>query len=244
MNNLYLKTWSGLCNRLRVIASFKEICNQPFNIVWTPDQLCDGKFTDVFEVLNDFPIHETVERKDNMVWVDNGVQQFKANLTRSNITNIIKPNQKVWDRIKEIELPEEYNSIHVRWTDFPKRKRKPFIEFKNFITDSKLPVYVSCDDKKIWEELSNMFGSKLLGHSFFRETNELRSTDLLQAVADLWICADSKNFLGNRGSSFSDFIESLRTETFTLPPNQFSDEEINLLNKYTQQLENLSLIHI
>lgn len=211
-DNVYIKTWSGLCNRLRVMISFGEITNKPYNIIWDADKNCPYEFDEMF-VLKD-PAYKVVNRvpeDDSATIIDNGVRQFR-NFNFESIDKLIEPNREVYKAIEKLNLPEKYNSVHIRTTDFHPKKRRPITEYNDFINNSKYPVYVACDDVEVIKELNP---DKIITHNNFIKDLEKRKTGGVQAAADLWICKNAESFLGNRGSSFTDFIQILRQENPT-----------------------------
>ena len=205
---LSLNTYCGLCNRLRVIASFSTICNKPFNIIWDVDEECNGEFEEVFELNEEYPILKTADLTDDDLVIDNFVRSFKP-FGPKHINKIFKPSKGVLERIKDMQLPKVYNAIHVRRNDNYGHRVMEFEEFEEFIAGSKHPVYLSCDEEGTKEHFTTKYPDKIITHNNFIN-NGLRKTDLIQAVADIWISVQAQEFMPNKGSSFSDFILTLR----------------------------------
>ena len=205
---LSLNTYCGLCNRLRVIASFSTICNKPFNIIWDMDEECNGEFEEVFELNKDYPILKTTDITEDDLVIDNFVRSFKP-FGPKHINKLFKPSKRVLERIRDTELPKLYNAIHVRRNDNYDRRVMEFDEFDEFITESEHPVYLSCDEVETKKHFTAKYPNKIIIHNNFHNDG-LRKTDLIQAVADIWISAQAQEFMPNKGSSFSDFILTLR----------------------------------
>jgi hypothetical protein len=92
---------------------------------------------------------------------------------------------------------------------------------KNTLSDDQQnTIFLATDDAQTQNKIQNIFKNKIIyvnkitskynqatpsGHAF-----SLRNTTIEDALTDIWICSQCKDFYGTPYSSFSDFISILR----------------------------------
>jgi hypothetical protein len=107
------------------------------------------------------------------------------------------------------ELPQKYNSVHIRHGD-NKRALKSFSlgEIENFIESSSLPVYIATDSSKLKGILSLKYKDKVI--FILDEVERDSDKGALIAIAEMGICANSESFHPSKYSSFSKLVLQLK----------------------------------
>ena len=216
MNKEYIiiRPTGSLCNKLRVILSYKnEYPDKLIKVLWLMNDLykVGCKFEDYFE-----PIENVKFYHDELGIDYTGCYTINKNYDAS----ILKPNKYIEDKInlflKDIDT---FNAIHIRRTDFSAQtKRLATIttdeEFDSYIKEnSDVKIYLATDNSNTQKLFSEKYKNVFFYDKIEKNSIEPyeRNTSMDIAVIDIFICSKANKFLGTRGSSFSDIIESLRT---------------------------------
>tara|TARA_R100000008_G_scaffold83182_1_gene68288 strand:- start:1090 stop:1854 length:765 start_codon:yes stop_codon:yes gene_type:complete len=218
---------SGLCNRLRLIADYRHLSlvkKRGMQVFWPKSKQCNTSFSDLFKPISNttFQYLESPRRPKNTA-SRRFLFPHKLEIYQQNhlIFEPIDPIQQKIDEIKD-RIGEGYISCHVRRSDIETIQRKykkeaPSNEFFfNFI--DRYPnknVFLATDSKKTQERFAEMFGERL----FFACTPSgegskrwpKRTTSIVEAVVDLFLCIGSYDFIGTTCSSYTDFIKNYRS---------------------------------
>jgi len=222
-NYIIIRPTGSLCNRLRVILSYKhEYPDKLIKVLWLMyDKAVGCKFEDYFE-----PI-ANIEFYDDKYWSEFtkiGIDYIGCYIINNNfittVADILKPNKYIEDKIdlflKDITT---FKSIHIRRTDLWNQKSKLGVtsdeEFESFIKEhSDVKIFLATDNS----ETQTYFSKKYKNIFFYDEikTNYWdyklpRNTSMEIAIIDLFICSKSNEFLGTTHSSYSDLIYWLRS---------------------------------
>jgi len=217
MNNLIIIPIAGLCNRLRVIFSYYQQAiseQKKLVVLWRNEIDCNGFFLDYFEQIPhvSFYLEDKYDKNDKHIHYTGFSQhpQFKPDYS------FLKLKKNVRDMIDNVilKLGKKYISIHIRgMTEFKcnirKNSLKPttFNQYENFI--HKYPnhnLYIAVDNKRDQQYLYHKYKHQIPVIFHIKDDNEFRSTTLLQAIIDLYVCISSMHFYRTKYSSFSDFI--------------------------------------
>lgn len=222
MNKEYfiIRPTGSLCNKLRVILSYKnEYPNKLIKVLWLMnDSYKIGcKFEDYFESIENVKFYYDEHWDEfNKLGIDyTGCSSINNNYD----TSILKPNKYIEDKInlflKDIDT---FNAIHVRRTDFSAETNRLSTmtsdeEFESYIKEnSNVKIYLATDNSSTQKLLSEKYKNIFFYDKIKNNSTEkyVRNTPMDFAIIDIFICSKATDFLGTRGSSFSDMIEFLR----------------------------------
>tara|TARA_Y100001938_G_C8075832_1_gene426011 strand:+ start:1400 stop:2131 length:732 start_codon:yes stop_codon:yes gene_type:complete len=228
-NIIRLYSHSGLCNRLRLISSYREksmIENKPIEMHWIESVQCWKRFSDLFHPVSGV---DFVYRKHGRNMRKTRPENSSISLCPISDENYnrflldIKPLPAIQIEIDKLSniAGENFGACHVRRTDIitiqKKYKKTPPTneDFFNFIEENNFDKVILATDN---QETQDIFKKKL-GDKIILTTNisgngskrwPKRTTDVRRAVVDLFLCINSYKFMGTVCSSFSDFIEGYR----------------------------------
>jgi hypothetical protein len=227
--DIRLYSHSGLCNRLRLIAEYKhlsDVKNKKIEMFWVKSMQCRSLFKDLFQPipninftylkqgrksvrppntaqkLNLFPHDEEIKQKNHLIF---------------------RPVDDIMDTIESTKsrIGENYIACHIRRSDIITIQKKYNIEppsdeyFEDFMEsypDRK--IYLATDSKRTQNSFIEKFGDRVhysnIPSGNGNTKHPKRTTSIQEAVADLFLCIDSVDFLGTVCSSFSTFIESYK----------------------------------
>ena len=216
----------GLCNRLRAVLSYRQVAaaeGRRLHVVWKKDEQCNGEFLDCF-----IPLPGVRFSREPPSWAPapdrcNHVHHsIKGTASESAGYSDLLPSRSVQAMIdaRIRELSASYCAIHVRRTDMLYGDHMHFKmteeeEFDSFLENRhpSLNVYVATDcgitSKRFADRVGVRMKAKHLQPNY--SPGHHRQTSLMDAVADLYVCAHGTAFMGSYGSSFSDTILHLRT---------------------------------
>jgi hypothetical protein len=83
-----------------------------------------------------------------------------------------------------------------------------FISFMNQYKD--LHIYLATDNLGTQTAFYDMYKDRIKSIEFIKPSNNLRQTDLKQAVKDLFLCIKANEFKGSGYSSFTELIIAIR----------------------------------
>ena len=181
--DIRLYSHSGLCNRLRLIAEYKH--------------LSDVK-----------------NKKIEMFWV-------KEIKNKNHL--IFKPTDDIMENIEGTKerIGEDYIACHIRRADIITIQKKYNVEppsdeyFEDFMkSHPDRKIYLATDSRRTQDRFIEKFGNRVYysnipsGNGSTKRPN--RTTPVQEAVADLFLCIGSVDFLGTDCSSFSGFIKNYR----------------------------------
>lgn len=230
-NDIRLYSHSGLCNRLRLIADYKylsDMRNKKIQMHWVKSPQCFSLFSELFEPIEDieFVYHKYQKNARKMrprnTASSMGLFPHDKKIYQKNHL-MFKPRQNIADYIDRVSplLGKDYIACHIRRTDIitiqNKYSKQPptdqfFFDFIEKHPNSK--VFLATDNRSTQDKFKTKFGDKIVITGFADGNGSqrwpVRTTPVPQAVADLFLCINSKEFAGTVCSSFSDFIESYR----------------------------------
>lgn len=220
---LYIKPTGGLCNRLRVIFSWYQYAietNQNLVCYWIRDSACNGNFCDYYENID--RITFIYNSNDNQLYtkLDYEGYSWHPKYKVSSYDDLkLKPH--LIDRINELKNNNnnKYIAVHIRRTDHIElaQRNKRYTtddEFYKFIDshDKSYAIYLATDNAKTQEELKTKYGERIFFNKQIVPTNNLRQTELEDAIIDQYMCIDADDFMGSGWSSYSDFIKVNRNQ--------------------------------
>lgn len=110
---------------------------------------------------------------------------------------------------RKVKINTPYNAVHIRRSDNMRAlKMNKISTYEDFIENSILPVYVATDDEALKLHLKKKFGCSVLSTDC--DLDRGVKENLEAAVDEIWISIMSNEFLGSKGSSFSDLIINFR----------------------------------
>lgn len=218
---------SGLCNRLRVLFSWREYARerkQQLTMVWPKFRACDERFDNLFAPVPGV----TFEYEDRTgSFAHNGWQICRKGNRHIafNYRDLI-PIKEILDHVawRQQWLGNKYVAVHIRRTDhlkyaaaahFRPTPDEDFVAFLDRYRTAK--IYLATDDFETYSKFKIRFGDRLAPPQAFKppEQVNLRTTTIQDAVADIWLCRGASQFMGSFGSSFSKLIVALRREDRT-----------------------------
>ena len=228
--NIRLYSHSGLCNRLRLIASYKhlsEIRNKDIEMFWVKSIQCNVLFKDLFKPIPNVNFtylkslaHTAVRPKNTAIKTDLFPHDKKI---KDKNHLIFKPLDAIMREIEETKkrIAGEYIACHIRRTDIitiqKKYKVEPpsdemFIDFLERYPDKK--IYLATDERDTQKKFIDIFGDRIY-HSCIvggngHKRQPYRTTSIQDAVKDMFLCIGATDFMGTACSSFSRFIENYR----------------------------------
>lgn len=220
---MHLIPIGGLCNRLRTIFSHLEWCQQNggelLHVYWVPHVACSVRFSSLFEidgleaagiVLHDGelpppsvgPVIQTCSVRAGAV----------EDVWGRRALTLLRPLPAIQSRIDEHLrlLGSEFIALHIRRTDHNTNYDQDDV-FATFASSSSTnPVYAAADNPRSLATLKRALGNRLHYNGRFGMAG-MRLTAVADAVVDLWVCAQGAQFRGTYYSSFSDWIEMMRS---------------------------------
>ena len=83
-------------------------------------------------------------------------------------------------------------------------------DFKFIEDDPEKKVFLATDNSETQKMFLSRYGDRICFYKEIKDSDELRKTDVVDAIIDLYICKDATKFKGTTGSSFTGFIQYLR----------------------------------
>ena len=229
--NLFLT--HGLSNKLRTLMGYlwvAEQCQQELNIYWHIDHACNGHFLDIFQPIDGVNFVEF----ENESEVDfRGYSTFEQILYQHNYldVNIYQEQKRMYTKLHPLPHIQEKVSafcetnsiptsigIHIRRTDHENlaRTNQAFSTddlFINFIQNNPDSggVFIATDNRETQNVFVSLYGARVLFYNHIADSTALRKTSLEEALIDVLICSQCRSFLGSGYSSYTDFIEILRS---------------------------------
>lgn len=220
---MHLVPIGGLCNRLRTIVSHLEWCQQNggevLHVYWVPHVACAVRFSELFVT-------------DGLSAA--GIVLYEGMLPRPGVADVIQTcsvragvEESVWARraasllrpLPAIQtridahlrrLGPEFTALHIRRTDHNENYDQD-VQYAAFaVAHGSNPVYAAADNPRSLATLKRELGNRLHYNGRFGMSG-IRYTAVTDAVVDLWVCAHSTQFRGTFYSSFSDWIEMMRS---------------------------------
>jgi hypothetical protein len=224
-------TKSGFTCYLKTLFSYNLYCkenNIKLEVVWKETNHCNGYFLDYFEKINDveFVSEPSINSKIIYGRIGRGVSEYT--LWEKNIFNDLKLLPYLKEKILEnLKMMNNYISLHIRKTDFCNLSKElnkqmydqEFIEFieKKLIENKNYNIYLATDNLITQNTFKNKYPDKIKFFSNLNgNLNQVRQSSLEDAVIDIYMCVYAADFMGTKGSSFSDLINNLRTQNILL----------------------------
>ena len=225
MEEINLQPIGGLCNRLRVLLSYKyEYHNKKINVYWIVKPECPGFFLDYFEPIENVEFFHSIP-KDVKILKEHitckGSKPYINSVNNEEILKCIFSNlvlkQGLQDKINKIikdNYNDKYISCHIRRTDhlkaFEKDNRTCDNDFINFLKKNKGNIYIATDNLDTQKIFYEKFKERIPYIKFIEKSDKLRQTSIEDSIIDLYICASSNKFMGTYYSSYSGFIKRLQ----------------------------------
>jgi hypothetical protein len=212
----------GLCNRLRAIFSHLEWCRtmgggEVLYVYWIPHVACPAAFGDLFDMEGleeaGLVIREGVMPTKGQQFIQTcSVHQGAVESVWGSLAaRLLRPIPVIRTRIDGLlaSLGDDgFTALHIRRTDHNSNYDQDavFVEYAG----AQGSVYAATDNPRSMVTLKKALGSRLHYNGRFAQTG-IRLTDVADAVVDLWVCAAAARFRGTYYSSFSDWIEMMRS---------------------------------
>ena len=207
---MIVHAYGGLCNRLRVILSYRAVHGE-IGVVWLADEeIAGARFLDVFE-----PIAGVQWMADNC---RADVRTLGAHRGAPLGSEVAYRELRM---LAPAELPAKpYAAIHVRRTDHVHLATTAgtftddlaFMEWIRRTTYGR--VYIATDNRDTQEKMATAcvaHGKRPLSRDAIPVSECQRQTTLEHSAFDLFACAHADAFMGSGESSFSATIETLRS---------------------------------
>ena len=221
MEEINLQPIGGLCNRLRVLLSYKyKYPNKKINVYWIVKPTCPGFFLDYFEPIENVEFFHSIPTNVKIL------PEFKTCSSCYNILSSKKKedfsnlvfNQGLQDKINKIikdNFNDKYISCHIRRTDHIKAfgkgtKTTVDDDFINFLKNNEGNIYIATDNLDTQKIFYEKFKERIPYIKFIEKSDKLRQTSIEDSIIDLYICASSNKFMGTYWSSYSNFISKLK----------------------------------
>jgi hypothetical protein len=209
---MIVETYAGLCNRLRVILSYRAKYG-PIEVIWPRDpEIAGGHFLDVLEPL------------EGVTFRDSGPADVRT------LDALGGGWEEAWrelrpvagDRLDVLELVRflrPYAAVHVRRTDNTAYAQREGV----YTDDATFAAWIrACRSESVYVATDNL-DTQIALERVVNESGKVprmwepiaghdaqRHTTLAHAVADLFLCAGAAEFRGSGGSSFSHTIATMR----------------------------------
>ena len=227
--DIRLYSHSGLCNRLRLIAEYKhlsDVKNKKIEMFWVKCIQCNALFKDLFRPIPNINFSYLKQGRKS-VRPPNTAQKLKLFSHDKEIKYknhlIFKPTDDIMETIEDTKerIGEDYIACHIRRADIITIQKKYNVEppsdeyFEDFMkSHPDRKIYLATDSRQTQDRFIEKFGNRVYysnipsGNGSTKRPN--RTTPVQEAVADLFLCIGSVDFLGTDCSSFSGFIKNYR----------------------------------
>jgi hypothetical protein len=211
----------GLCNRLRAIISHYSVCERddlPLHVYWYPNSACPATFSQLFDVTRlppRFILHDGTDRPPL-----NHIQTCYSHYSVSDkqistlASTILFPTPAIQGKIDSLlaALGSVFTALHIRRTDHNTNYHED-AEYVRFASAGTERVYVAADNPMSVATVKKALGERVVWGSKYtrKSTDSIRLTDVEDAVVDLWVCSQASRFRGTFYSSFSEWIEGMRS---------------------------------
>ena len=209
----------GLCNRLRVILSYKRT-HRDLDVVWPAnDEVTGARFEDVFEPLRGVRFHHE------------GTADFWTNESEKGIAPAwedLYPLPRVTSVVSGLQRANgmPYIQIHVRRMDVTYLAKAAGHmtsdqDFADWVKNRPgFPLYISCDNRETQERLATRFEKDgrnvflppflLVGQENVERGQAPRHASMLHSVVNMYMGVDARDFMGSYESSGVVAIQKLR----------------------------------
>jgi len=206
----------GLCNRLRVIGSrmvAARAAAQTLTVWWPIHPACPALFSDLFEkppadlIIRDGEVAPPAI--ETTCYVLPGIASA---LWGPVILAALRPLPIIQNRIDTLlaELGTEFTAVHIRRTDHNIRYAEDACYAVFAAAAEKGKVFAAADNPRSIATLKRSLGDRLIYGGEFAVVG-IRLTAVADAVVDLWVAGRAARFKGTYWSSFSEWIEMMRT---------------------------------
>jgi hypothetical protein len=211
-----IRVEGGLGNRLQALLSCRSVFGE-LEVVWDPtDDVSHAVWSDVFESLKG--VTDATGFVENGSWwsvhpdAKPGWEKQYAELM---------PTTEVMARIFQYKPAREYLAVHIRRTDYVGNvaaHNNMFPPLEHYLDWADnwpgLLIYLATDNgetqRKMMRDPRVLVGATLGGVEEQHYQVRTRQGTAQDAVADMFVCARAKHFLGSPGSSFTETIKRLR----------------------------------
>lgn len=206
----YVTCHAGLCNRLRVLFSYRELATtegRPFIFKWDVNANCVGLFSDYFESLPD-----VLFGPGNGIVTSAAVHGWPAESEFKYKDLKLIPSVKALVREQLHMLGVSYKAIHVRRTDLDGMltrlawRSEKLETFFDYIETDDQPFWLACDHRNTQQIFRRRYGDRAHFQVIDSISSSRRQTGLQESIVDLYMCIAANSFAGTPYSSFSEFI--------------------------------------
>lgn len=220
-NRYKIQTDTGFADRIRTMFSFVQRSRSNQNtlvVCWIPNDHCPGRYLDLFEPVPGIEFNENRNRPHykGCHWLP------QYNPMDNYYYHEMIPRPHVQAEIDKVlaRLTPSFIAVHARRTDkMPVGKVTRDEEFFQFI-DTNLQdgeqVYLATDNRATQNRFLVQYGERLVMAEMITPAKQLRQTSLLHTVVDLFVCAQSRAFLGTNLSGLSGTMGIMQREQMRL----------------------------
>ena len=220
----------GLCNRLRVLLASRRQ-GLPVVAYWPVNCVCPGKFSDIFQPLDNVTFTDTKINEYGFAGCDSFEDVLKS-------LNISPESQSFDEGLRDLQLlphiQERVNQIlnsykiyygialHVRRTDHVEFVKGQIgggttdEDFFNYIDsfDPTLPIFLATDNEQTQHIFMKRYPDRIIVNKKIKGDTQTitRITTLDDAIIDIYVCSQAMYFKPSKYSSFSELILGLRNE--------------------------------
>lgn len=216
-----IETVTGFADRVRTMFSFVQRSRANGNtlvVCWIPNDHCPGRYLDLFEPIPGIEFNENPHRPHykgcHWLPVHNPYENYYY--------GEMIPLPAVQERINEVlsRLPESFVAVHARRTDkCPVGRVTTDEEFFKFIDEQIQEgekVFLATDNRDTQDKFYRHYGDRLVLAELIRPSSHLRQTSLLHTVVDMFVCAQSREFIGTNLSGLSSTMGLMQREQLRL----------------------------
>lgn len=208
----------GLCNRLRVMISYLIVARrlgESLEVFWYPHVACPTLFRELFEATPaDCVIRDGVIAPQGTETTCSRHKDAGAEASwRPVIAEVLRPLPALQARIDAglAALGPDFTALHIRRTDHNANYDQD-AAFAAFAASGTGRVFVAADNPRSVANVKRILGERVFWTAQYGSgIGGLRLTSVQDAVVDLWIAAHAIRFKGTYYSSFSDWIETMRS---------------------------------
>ena len=210
-----------------------EQSEQELNVYWHIDDACNGHFLEIFQPLDgvnfvDFDNEGEVDFRGYGTFNQILYHYMQSNSVDANIYEEhkrmyrkLQPLPPIQEKVRifcETNRISTCTGMHIRRTDHEELARTyqsfssddAFIDFIQNNPDSS-GVFIATDNRETQDVFASLYRDKVLFYSRITESKALRKTSLEEALIDALVCSNCWSFMGSGYSSYTDFIEILRS---------------------------------
>lgn len=212
-------SWAGLCNRLRVLFSYLLIANKnndKLTMIWEKNRACPGYFLDYFKPIENVEFSEKVP--EIIDFKTNGQHKktrklfiYKKLLLKDELKDKINKNKNILGDFIAVQI-RRTDTISTPWKRESYIPDEDYINFLNKYPDHN--IYIATDNYNTQNKFYNLFKDRIKVINLINKPKKyvpaIRQTTIEETIIDIYMCVNSKHFMGSPYSSVTTLINELR----------------------------------